>query len=51
MSDIAPMPEDTFTIAKGTDGNWTGQTVKFGKSIEVRDIDPQTVLIKLMTHE
>lgn len=38
-------------IEQQPDGNWKGYTTKFGKEIEVRDIDPQTVLTRLLTHE
>lgn len=39
-----------ITIEKQPDGNWIGRAVKFGKEIEVREIGPETVLQKILTH-
>lgn len=44
-------PIEKITLELQPDGNWIGKTVKFGKEIEVRDIGPETVLQKLLTHE
>ena len=41
---------DTITLTKQPDGNWIGTTHKFGKDIEVRDIGPEIVLQRLLTH-
>lgn len=43
--------DDSFTVTKQKDGNWKGATKKNGKTIEIRDIDPNTVLTRLLTHE
>lgn len=40
-----------ITIEEQEDGNWKGFTTKNGKDIEVRAVDPQTVLVMLMTHD
>lgn len=42
---------DVIIIRKDADGNWTGIMTKFGKDITVRDVDPGTVLTRLITHE
>lgn len=44
------MTDNQIILEKQEDGNWTGKTIKFGKEIEVRDIGPETVLQKLLTH-
>lgn len=46
----APAVEGNFVIIKQPDGNYIGTAWKFGKEITVRDIDPQTVLTRLLTH-
>lgn len=40
-----------ISLIKQEDGNWIGYTQKFGNLIEVRDIGPETVLQKLLTHD
>lgn len=40
-----------IVIERQEDGNWIGKTEKYGKEIEVRDIGPETVLQRLLTHE
>lgn len=42
---------DEIKLVQQPDGNWIGYTNKFGKDIEVRDIGPETVLQRLLTHE
>lgn len=42
--------EEAIILKKQVDGNWKGWMTKNGKEIEVREIDPQTCLVKLMTH-
>lgn len=41
---------NVISIEKQADGNWIGQTQKFGKVVEVRQADPQIVLQMLLTH-
>jgi hypothetical protein len=43
--------EKEIKLEQQEDGNWIGWMIKFGKLIEVRDIGPETVLQKLLTHE
>ena len=40
-----------FLIEKQEDGNYKGITYSNNLTVEVRDIDPQTVLVRLLTHE
>jgi hypothetical protein len=40
-----------IVIIEQPDGNYKGYMQKFGKLVEVRDIGPQTVLERLLTHE
>lgn len=40
-----------ITLEQQEDGNWIGKATKFGKDIEIRDIGPETVLQRLLTHE
>lgn len=42
---------NVISLVKQTDGNWIGYTQKFGHFIEIRDIGPETVLQKLLTHD
>jgi hypothetical protein len=44
------MKEDEILIKKQVDGNWKGYMIKDGKQLEVREIDPYTCLMKLLTH-
>ncbi len=41
---------DAISIVKQADGNYIGYAQKFGKTIEVRDIGPETVLQRIITH-
>ena len=41
---------NVISIIKQPDGNWIGYTQKNGKTIEVRQGDPGTVLQLLITH-
>lgn len=43
--------EKAISIIQQSDGNWIGKTQKFGKLVESRSNDPQTVLMELITHE
>lgn len=43
--------ENQILIEQQADGNWKGWMIKFGKMAEVRDIGPETVLQRLLTHE
>lgn len=40
----------TISITEQLDGNWIGQANKFGKVVEVRAGDPNSVLVMLITH-
>lgn len=40
-----------IAIFQDADGNWRGATKKFGKWVDVRAGDPQTVLVQLITHD
>jgi hypothetical protein len=58
MSDLSQSPkesikvkENEILIVKQTDGNWKGYMNRDGNPLEVREIDPYTCLIKLLTHE
>jgi hypothetical protein len=42
---------NAILIIKQKDGNYKGWMNKFGKVVEVREIGPETVLQKLLTHE
>ncbi len=42
--------EEAIILKKQVDGNWKGWMTKHGKELEVREIDPQTCLVKLLTH-
>jgi len=42
---------DAISIIKQEDGNWKGWMYKHGKVVEVRQVDPLTVLSLLLTHE
>jgi len=45
------MEENVILIRKDEDGNWSGRMMRFGKLIQVRDISPETVLVKLLTSD
>jgi len=40
-----------ISIIEQEDGNWKGWMWKHGKVVEVRQVDPLTVLSLLLTHE
>lgn len=42
---------NAISIIKQEDGNYKGYIVKYGKLVEVREIDPQSVLQRLLTHD
>lgn len=42
---------NAITIIQQEDGNWKGWMNKHGKVVEVRQVDPLTVLSMLLTHE
>ena len=42
--------EGAIVLKKQEDGNWKGWMTKNGKELEVREIDPQTCLTRLLTH-
>lgn len=42
---------DVIVIIKQSDGNYIGEMTKYGKLIEVRAGDPNTVLNLLITHD
>lgn len=42
--------EYAISIIRQPDGNWIGRTQKFGKVVSVREVGPETVLQKLLTH-
>ena len=57
MSDLHQQPqkspivkEGEILIKKQKDGNWKGYMNREGNPLEVREIDPYTCLIKLLTH-
>lgn len=41
---------DNIAIVKQEDGNWIGKTTKFGKLVTIRDVKPEDVLVRLITH-
>jgi hypothetical protein len=43
--------DKAISIIQQEDGNWKGYTQKFGKLIEVRDVGPDAVLQRLLTHD
>jgi len=54
MSEIEHDPEKNhkaISISEQEDGNWKGWMNKHGKVVEVRQVDPLTVLSLLLTHE
>lgn len=56
MSDLhqqtkeSPIVEGEIRLIKQTDGNWKGYLLRGKQLLEVREIDPQTCLVKLLTH-
>lgn len=42
--------EKAISIIQQEDGNWKGWMQRFGKVVEVRDISPEVVLQRLLTH-
>ena len=47
-------PEDNpnaISIIKQEDGNYIGEMMKNGKLITAREVGPETVLQKLLTHD
>jgi hypothetical protein len=40
-----------ITLELQADGNWIGTLTKNDKTVTVRDIGPETVLQKLLTHD
>ena len=42
--------KDEIRLIKQEDGNWRGFTMRGKDLLMVREIDPQTCLIRLMTH-
>lgn len=42
--------DKVIALIQQPDGNWKGYANKFGKIIEVRQVDPQIVLQMLLTH-
>lgn len=45
------MNENQIILEKQPDGNWIGRMIKFGVEIEAREVGPETVLQKLLTHD
>lgn len=41
---------NAISLIKQPDGNWIGQTQRFGKLVDVREISPEVALQKLLTH-
>lgn len=57
MSDLHQQIKESITIGKDEirlikqeDGNWRGFTMRGNDLLTVREIDPQTCLVKLLTH-
>jgi hypothetical protein len=42
---------DLILLEKQEDGNWKGWMHKFGSLVVVREVGPETVLQKLLTHD
>lgn len=40
-----------ITIKLDDDGNWSGVTTKYGKEITAREVSPQDVFTRLLTHD
>jgi len=43
--------ENVIMIWKEEDGNWKGKMMRFGKLVVVREMSPEYVLQKLLTHD
>lgn len=43
--------EKVYVVFEDVDGNYRGACYKFGKFIAVRDVGPETVLQRLITHD
>ncbi len=48
---VPDLNENAISLIKQPDGNWIGRMQKSGTVIEIRDIGPETVLQRLLTHE
>ena len=44
------LTENEIRLIKQSDGNWKGYLLRGKELLEVREIDPQTCLVRLMTH-
>ena len=42
--------ENEILLVKQEDGNWKGFMNREGNPLEVREVDPQTCLVRLLTH-
>ncbi len=42
--------DKAISIIQQEDGNWTGTMQKFGKVVSAREVKPEDVLLKLITH-
>lgn len=40
-----------IVLEQQKDGNWKGTITKYGKEITVREIGPETTLVRLLTHD
>lgn len=50
LKESIKLDKDEIRLIKQEDGNWRGFTKRGEDTLMVREIDPQTCLIKLMTH-
>ena len=44
------LDKDEIRLIKQEDGNWRGFTMRGKDLLMVREIDPQTCLVRLLTH-
>jgi hypothetical protein len=44
------LTENEIRLIKQSDGNWKGYLLRGKERLEVREIDPQTCLVRLLTH-
>jgi hypothetical protein len=44
------LDKDEIRLIKQEDGNWRGFTMRGTDLLMVREVDPQTCLVRLMTH-
>lgn len=51
LDKIINQTSDLIVIEKQEDGNWIGKMNKLGKVVLSREIGPETVLQKLLTHD